>query len=203
TFLDLGCGIGAVLLLLAWRFPAARGHGIEAQAVSVELARRSLAWNGAGARCAVRLGDLRDPTVLPAGAVFDLVTGTPPYLRPGSATPSARLQRGPCHVAYRGGIEDYCVAAARCLAPRGRFVVCEAAAHAERVHAAATAAGLGVEGRLDVVPRAGKAALFSVHVLAWTGAERTAVGPPLVVRDRAGRRTAAFVTVRREMGMPP
>src|SRR5215470_13971156 len=26
---DLGCGIGAVLMLLAWRFPAARGVGIE------------------------------------------------------------------------------------------------------------------------------------------------------------------------------
>src|SRR4249919_3334332 len=32
---DLGCGIGAVLLLLAWRFPAARATGIEAQTVSV------------------------------------------------------------------------------------------------------------------------------------------------------------------------
>src|SRR5262249_20078807 len=46
-FADLGCGIGAVLLLLAWRFPAARGLGVEAQPVSVDLARRSLAWNGA------------------------------------------------------------------------------------------------------------------------------------------------------------
>src|SRR5262245_7239106 len=39
---DLGCGIGAVLMMVAWRFPAARCVGIEAQAVSVDLARRSL-----------------------------------------------------------------------------------------------------------------------------------------------------------------
>src|SRR5262245_38432707 len=58
--LDLGCGIGAVLMLLAWRFPGARGLGIGAQAVSVDLARRSLAWNGADRRCTVVLGDLRD-----------------------------------------------------------------------------------------------------------------------------------------------
>src|SRR5262245_22141744 len=50
---DLGCGIGAVLLLLAWRFPAARCVGVEAQPASAALARRSIAWNGAGGRCAV------------------------------------------------------------------------------------------------------------------------------------------------------
>src|SRR3954467_7214354 len=38
--LDLGCGIGTVLLMMAWRFPAARAVGVEAQAVSVALARR-------------------------------------------------------------------------------------------------------------------------------------------------------------------
>jgi tRNA1(Val) A37 N6-methylase TrmN6 len=112
-FLDLGCGIGAVLMLLAWRFPDAAGLGIEAQALSVDLARRSLAWNGAGDRCRVVHGDLRDPAVVPAGAIFDLVTGTPPYLLPAAATPSTRVQRGPCHIAYRGGVEDYCLAAAR------------------------------------------------------------------------------------------
>ena len=57
---DLGCGNGAVLLMLAWRFPATRCVGIEAQPLSVALARRSLAWNGAETRCEVRLGDLRD-----------------------------------------------------------------------------------------------------------------------------------------------
>ena len=48
--LDLGCGIGAVLLLLAWRFPNARLTGVEAQAESLALARRSIEWNGCIAR---------------------------------------------------------------------------------------------------------------------------------------------------------
>ena len=203
TVLDLGCGIGAVLMLLAWRFPATRAVGIEAQEMSVALARRSVAWNGATGRCRVVLGDLRDPGLLPPAA-FDLVAGTPPYLHPGSATPPSRVQCGPCHLEIRGGIEDYCVAAARWMAPGGRFVVCQAAAQVERVLAAAEAAGLGVDARLDVVPREGKAALFSVYGMRRAG-ERgaTAVHPPLVVRDRAGRRTDAFQALRREMGMPP
>jgi len=203
TVLDLGCGIAAVLMLLAWRFPATRAVGIEAQEMSVALARRSLAWNGAAGRCRVVLGDLRDASLLPPAA-FDLVAGTPPYLHPGSATPPSRVQCGPCHLEIRGGIEDYCVAAARWMTPGGRFVVCQAAAQVERVLAAARAAGLGVEARLDVVPREGKAALFSVYGMRRAGeGGAAAVHPPLVVRDRAGRRTDTFQALRREMGMPP
>jgi tRNA1(Val) A37 N6-methylase TrmN6 len=204
SLLDLGCGIGAVLMLLAWRFPSVVAVGIEAQAVSVDLARRSLAWNGIAGRCAVRHGDLRDASVLPADATFALVTATPPYLRPGAATASRRVQRGPCHVAVRGGIADYCVAAARWMAPGALFVTCEAAGNVGRVEAAAAAAGLAPQRRIDVVPRAGKAALLSVWAMRRTSeATRPVVEPPLVVRDADGGRTDAFRAVRRAFGMPP
>jgi tRNA1(Val) A37 N6-methylase TrmN6 len=204
SVLDLGCGIGAVLLLLAWRLPAARVLGIEAQAVSVDLARRSIAWNDVSARCAVVHGDLRDPATLGAGAAFDLVAGTPPYLRPGAATASSCVQRGPCHLEYRGGIEAYWAAAGRWLASHGAFVSCAGATQAERVVPAAAAAGLAVERRLDVVPRAGKRPLFSVYTLRRApGASGAVVETTLVVRDAAGRRTREFRAVRRDMGMPP
>ncbi len=199
---DLGCGIGAVLMLLAWRFPQARCVGIEAQPVSVDLARRSLAWNGVADRCDVKLGDLRDPEVL-ADGVFDLVTGTPPYLRPGTATESRRVQRAPCHFEHRGGIEAYCAAAARLLAPQGHFVACAATAQRERVYAAASAAGLQIVRRRDVVPRAGKPALFSVYALRAHSGGSAIVEAPLVVRETDGRRTEACRVLRRELGMPP
>lgn len=203
-FVDLGCGIGAVLLMLAWRFPTARCVGIEAQPLSVALAQRSLVWNGVECRCEVRLGDLRDPAMTAEGAVYELVTGTPPYLLPGTATEPERPQQAPCHIEQRGGIEAYCAAAARLLAPGGRLVVCHAAAQTARVESAAANTGLAVECRRDVVPRQGKAALFAVfairHVAAVNACE---VLPPLVVRDARGQRTEAFRTLRHEMGMPP
>ena len=121
-----------------------------------------------------------------------------------SAAPPSRVQCGPCHLELRGGIEDYCVAAARWLAPGGRFVVCQAAVQVDRVTVAACNAGLGVEARLDVVPREGKAALFSVYGMQRaTEAAATVVQPPLVVRDAAGEWTAAFRALRCDMGMPP
>ena len=201
---DLGCGIGAVLMLLAWRFPGAGGVGVEAQAVSVGLARRSLAWNGAAQRCEVRHGDLRDPGALPEVAGFDLVTATPPYLPPGTASESARAQVDACHVERRGGVEAYCAAAARLLAPGGTFVTCAASGLARRVEAGAAAAGLALLRRREVIPRAGKGSLFAVWALApeREGIAATIVEPPLVVRDARGRWSDEFRALRAAMGMP-
>jgi tRNA1Val (adenine37-N6)-methyltransferase len=204
-FVDLGCGIGTVLMLTAWSFPDATGIGIEAQAASVDLARRSLAWNGADTRCGVRLGDFRDHAPTSDVGAVDLVTGTPPYLTPGHATASHRAQCGPCHFEERGGVEDYTATAASLLAPGGRFVMCAAAFQHDRVLTSARATGLEVEARVDVVPREGKTRLFAVYAM------RHADDPPnatsalpreLVVRDRAGRWTPAFAEVRTAMGMP-
>jgi tRNA1(Val) A37 N6-methylase TrmN6 len=203
---DLGCGIGSVLLLIAWRFPATRAIGVEAQEVSFALARRSIAGNGIGARCTVRHGDLRDAASLPEGAAFDLVTGTPPYLPAGTGLASPRVQCAPCRIEQRGGIEDYCAAAARLLAAGGAFVTCAGALQGPRVHAAASAAGLRVRRAVEVVPRAGKAALFAVHALARAedpcGPDERAADASLTVRDERGAWTPAFRALRRDMGLP-
>ncbi len=101
--LDLGCGIGSVLLMIAWRFPGARCTGIEAQALSAGLARRSIAWNGVGDRVEVRHEDFRQATLEPT---FDLVTGTPPYFPPGTGTESTKPQAAPAASEHRGGVES-------------------------------------------------------------------------------------------------
>jgi tRNA1(Val) A37 N6-methylase TrmN6 len=171
----------------------------------VELARRSLVWNGAATRAEIHAGDFRDPDALAGAGLFPLVTGTPPYLPLGTALASHRPQRAACHLEERGGVEAYCDAAVRVLAPGGRFVACESAPQAARVERAAAESGLAIAARRDVVPRAGKAALFTV----WTmrrGSEpgpAAADEPALVVRDRTGYRTAAFRALRADMGMPP
>lgn len=210
-FLDLGTGIGTVLLYSAWRYPAAQGVGIEAQAVSAHLARRSLHWNGVAERCRVVEGDFRDLAVLAAAQPpFPLVTGTPPYFPPGTGVEATAPQRGPCRFERRGGIEAYCAAAATALAAGGRFVACLAtpsAAPAERrarVAEAGRAAGLVLVSWRDVVAKQGKAPRLSVFAFGRTvdGVEDLRELPPLVVRDAAGVWTPEFRSVRAAMGMP-
>jgi tRNA1(Val) A37 N6-methylase TrmN6 len=198
---DLGCGIGSVLLMVAWSFPDLHSVGIEAQAVSVDLARRSIAYDGVEDRVRVIHGDLRE-TDAPTLGTFDLVTGTPPYFDIADGTVSEAVQRGPCRFEMRGGIEAYMAAANRLLADGGRFVTCETAGAVERVQAAAAATGLSLRRWRDVVPRAGKAPLFSVFECARAPGASVHEAP-IIVRDTNGCRTAQFVAIREHMGMPP
>jgi tRNA1Val (adenine37-N6)-methyltransferase len=199
--LDLGCGIGSVLLFLAWRFPAAHFLGVEAQDVSAGLAKRSSAWNGILTRAEIRVGDFREPGAIEA--TFDLVTGTPPYFPVGAGPESERVQRAPCRFEHRGGIEAYCAAAAPRLAKGAPFVACEAWNQRERVEPAARAAGLRLVRWREVIPRTGKEPLLCIFAMRQVAvAEPLVVDPPLVVRDEQGRRTEEFVALRAAMGMP-
>lgn len=199
--LDMGCGIGSVLMSVAWALPESRSTGIEAQAVSYGLLQRSLRINALTDRVNTHHGDLRETQLQER---FDLITGTPPYFDIADGTVSDVAQRGPCRFETRGGIESYCEAAARHLAPGGRFVVCETALELQRVYDAAAAAELAVRAQLDIIPRAGKAAL--IRLFEMVRIEDATGEPPscttLTVRDEALRWTASFTAVRARMGMP-
>lgn len=199
TFLDLGCGVGSVLLMVAWRLGEARGFGIEAQDVSFPLAQRNVRENGLEARVDVMHGDLRDVTRSWTHGPCELVTGTPPYLPVGTASASPDPQRAAARLELRGGVEDYLAAAARVLAPGGVVVVCADGRAPERVLRGAAAAGLAPRRRVDIVPRAGRGVLFSV----WTCAHESAriEHAEVVMRDASGARTEASRAMRRTFGL--
>ena len=201
SFLDLGCGVGSVLLMVAWRLPEARGFGVEAQEISFELARRNVRDNGLAERVSLLHGDLREVTRDWPHGPFDLVTGTPPYLPIGTASASPDPQRAAARIELRGGVEDYLAAAARVLAPSGVVVVCADGRAPERVVRGAAAAELVPVRRLDIVPRAGRATLFSVWTCARAPREAALEHVQVVMRDEAGQRTEASLEMRRAFGL--
>lgn len=77
---DLGCGSGALGLLLLEREEKLELTGVEVEPAAAELARRNLALNGLCGQ--VLTGDLRDRALLPSG-YFDLVVSNPPWFREG------------------------------------------------------------------------------------------------------------------------
>jgi len=202
--IDLGCGLGSVLLMVAWRQLAMTCLGIEAQADRAALGRRSIAYNGVDDRCRIIDGDLRDGIADVAPHSAALVTGTPPYFPRGSGTESDKPHAMPCRFELRGGIEAYLAAAASLVADDGRVVVCSAAIEAPRVIAGAAQANLAIAEHWDVVPREGKAPLVMVDVLvpAIHGTSARPVHRAITVRDRAGQWTPEFRSVRDDLGMP-
>jgi tRNA1(Val) A37 N6-methylase TrmN6 len=202
--IDLGCGLGSVLLHLAWRLPEATLVGIEAQAISFELLRRNVARNHLDDRITIHHGDLRDAAILAAaGEGFDLVTGTPPYFPPDTAVDAMDEQRAYARIEYRGGVEDYLAAGGKLLAPAGVMVLCGDARAGDRVERGAAAAALAIGARCDVSPHAGRPPLFSIWTLS-RHVGRCAIST-LTIRDAEGKRTdealalsafSGFVTAR-------
>lgn len=229
--LDLGCGLGSVLLMIADRLPHLRAVGVEAQAMSYALAERNIERNGMKRRVSVQFGDLRDPAlldrILQAEVAFGrepgfgLVTGTPPYKPLGSASVSPDPQRAHARVELRGGVEAYLQAAARVLSEDGCFVMCAETALEARVAEGARCSRLRSVYRVDVIPmQERKGRLFSVHcfvperaadggesVVARLNASRicgdidSRTHERLVLRDATGARTEASRAMRAHFGM--
>ncbi len=196
---DIGAGIGSVGLMTLWRMaPEATLVAVEAQEVSHQLMRQTVADNGLAARVECRLGDLREPASFPEGRRFELVTGSPPYIPLGKGVVSPHPQRAACRMELRGSIADYAVAAARILREDGTFVVCFAAGDA-RGEPAIAAAGLHLRVRQDVVFRGQQAPTITVFVATHEDGpcdRREAFG----IRGADGEWTEAYFEMRRAMG---
>ena len=209
---DLGSGIGSVAMAAAWRCPGAVVHTVEAQAISIRLARKSAAYNGLLDRYQVHEGDLRDPGLFRDEAPFDLVLGSPPYWPVGTRVAASHPQAVPARLEVRGDIGDYALAAGRILAPGGVFACVFPLDQVARAEQAYAAAGLLLLHRQDVVFKEGEPygiALFAGSRQAdlpegfQAAAELPAVAAPLIVRRRDGRVNPGIALVRLAMGFPP
>lgn len=199
--LDLGCGLGSVLLITAWARPGAELVGLEALEEHVALARRNVALNECGERVEVVAGDLRDLDLVRGLGSFDLVTGSPPYFDPAAGTLCKDPARAAAHFELRGGIEAYARAAAAVLRRGGQFICCAGAEPEGRARAALAAAGLGPAWICPVAPRQGKDPFLLLLAGGPGWSEPTEEEAPLVLRDAEGRRTPEHRAIRAWTGL--
>ncbi len=204
---DLGSGIGSVALLAAWRLPGARFCTVEAQEMSVRLARKSIRYNGLEPRFTVCEGDLRDAAILASEAPFDLVTGSPPYWPPGNAAEAAHPQAIPARIEIRGTVADYAAAASRILAPGGFFVFVFPHVQRGRADEALRTNDLVLLRRRDVVFKEGESPMISLFAATRAtdlpSGREAWVEPPLVIRRRDGSVHPEYAAVRISFGFPP
>ncbi len=210
--LDLGSGIGTVGMMAAWRLQGARFVTVEAQDISVRLARKSVRLNGLESRYEIRQGDFREPAILSPDEKFDLVTGSPPYFPLGSGILGNHPQKVACRFEVRGCVQNYCEVAARHLDWGGVFACVfpvDPVQQLERVKEGARAAGLTIVRQRNIVLREGNEPLLAVFAMMRSEhlpeplREQTWVEPDLVIRDASGRASAEYIRVKLSMGMPP
>lgn len=209
--LDLGSGIGSVAMIAAWRLRGVEFVTVEAQPRSVELARRSAAYNGLSDRFDIRQGDFRAATI-DADERFDLVLGSPPYWPADEGLQSEHPQKAACRFELRGDVADYCQAAARHLAAGGLFAMVFPAfpdRQLRRVFTAAEEAGLDVVRWRRVWLQQGDDYHLGVFAM-----QRAAdlpgdfcgepfEEPPLIVRQLDGELSPEYRAVKLAIGFPP
>lgn len=204
---DLGSGIGSVALISAWRLPGAAFCTVEAQDISIRLARKTMKYNGLDSRVTLYQGDLRDESVFANEAPFDLVTGSPPYFPPGTATEADHKQAIPARIEIRGTVADYARTAARILAPGGLFAFVFPTNQIARAQQALDEAGLKLVRRRDVVFKEGEPPLITLFAASRAadlpGTYEALVERPLTIRRRDGGVDAEYSAVRLSFGFPP
>ncbi len=174
--LDLGTGIGTVgLMVLFGLAPSATLTCVEAQEVSYALLLENLALNHLTDRVFPTRGDLR---VVPSDS-----------------------QKAHARFELRGTVYDYATAALAALSDSddARFVFCFPTAQVARAWQAIRAHGLSAVAWRDVIPRAGRAPLFSLFACR-KGDHPEREEPPLIVRDASGEHTEELREVRRRFG---
>lgn len=209
--LDLGSGIGSVATIAAWRLPGARLVTVEAQDVSVALARKSARFNGLEGRCEIRHADFRGADAIAGDERFDLVLGSPPYFPIGSGVEGAHPQKVACRFEARGDIADYCRVAAAHLAPGGFFacVFPLPDGHQARMRAAAEGAGLAIIRMRPVVFREGSDPLIGLFGMSraldlpegFRG--QTFEEPALTIRRPDGSVHPEYQALKLAIGFPP
>lgn|GEM_PF-850696 len=210
--LDLGSGIGSVGLMCAWRVQGAQVVSIEAQEVSVLLARASVLLNGLMHRYEVRHADLRDPQALRDDERFDLILASPPYFATGTGQLGDHPQKIACRFETRGSILDYCKQAALHLDFGGILTCVFPIGQKEQLHKvrqAADEAGLVVLHERPVVFKAQDQPLLGLFVMMkktdlppdvlW----RTWQAPALYIRDELQQVTQEYAAIKMAMGFLP
>jgi tRNA1(Val) A37 N6-methylase TrmN6 len=207
-YLDLGCGIGSVLLMVSHRLRPELAQGVEAQAQSVHMARRAIEelpkfYSGEGDLAPVDIrvahSDFRDFDLGNSG--YDLVTGSPPYFPLHTGVLPADPQRRACRFEARGGVEVYLESAARAMSPSASFYLVFQTRGAERVLQSAAQHDLHLTGQADFFMRRDRQEPF---LSVFEFSRRPCLAPHRVscpVRESDGEISEEYQAIRRELGV--
>ncbi|MDO4921808.1 MAG: methyltransferase [Phascolarctobacterium sp.] len=179
--LELGCGTGAVSMLLASR-GAAHVTAVDCNANVTKLLRRSAAANGLEDRLTVVDGDIRDYKALLRPESMDLVAANPPYRNSGNVR---RIGTAACHE-LTATLEDFFKAAAFAVRYRGRFALVQLPDRFAESMQLAFKYGLQPKRLQWVHSAADKPAWIFLMEMVKGGSRGLEVLPPLIMYDKDG-----------------
>lgn len=119
--LDLGTGTGIIPILLEAKTDAAHLTGLEIQADSADMARRSVRLNGLGNKIDIVTGDIKEAGEWFGAASFDVITCNPPYMIGQHGLKNPEDAKAIARHEILCTLEDVVAQTARLLKPGGSF----------------------------------------------------------------------------------
>lgn len=119
--LDMGTGTGIIPILLEAKTEGQHFTGLDIQAQSVDMARRSVLLNKLEEKIDIVEGDIKNASSIFGKAVFDVVTTNPPYMNENHGLKNPELPKAIARHELLCNLEDIVREAALMLKPGGRF----------------------------------------------------------------------------------
>ncbi|MDE6971522.1 MAG: tRNA1(Val) (adenine(37)-N6)-methyltransferase [Lachnospiraceae bacterium] len=119
--LDLGTGTGIIPILMEAKTDAAHLTGLEIQADSADMARRSVRLNHLEEKIEIITGDIKEAVSLFGAASFDVVTCNPPYMTEHHGLTNPEAPKAIARHELLCTLEDVISQAAKILRPGGNF----------------------------------------------------------------------------------
>lgn len=164
--LDMGCGVGGVMLCLGARVPGVMVHGLEIQPELADLAQANIEKNHLGDRLRVFTGDIVDPPAEIAKGGYDFVVANPPFVPQGNGHPPPGDMKRTANFEGDADINQWVGASLRLVRAKGTVVMVHRADRLDHIMAAIKA------GRDDNGQGAGDITILPIHPRAGEPANR-------------------------------
>ncbi len=121
--LDLGTGSGIIPILLAAKTKGEHFYGLEIQGLCVEIAKRSVEYNGLEERISIVEGDIKNASEIFGTGCMDVVVSNPPYMTAKHGRRSAEYSKYIARHEVLCTFEDVAREASRVLRDHGRAYI--------------------------------------------------------------------------------
>lgn len=121
TVIDFGTGTGILPILLEAKTDGEKFVGLEIQTDSVDMAKRSVLYNGLEEKIEIIEGDIKNASEIFEKASFDVVVTNPPYMSENNGLENPEEPKAIARHEIKCTLEDVIREAAALLKPQGRF----------------------------------------------------------------------------------
>lgn len=193
--LDLGTGTGILPILLEAKNEGAHYTGLEIQKESVDMARRSVMYNGLEDKVDVAEGDIRIASEIFGASSFQVITVNPPYM---IGDHGVKNKKEALYIARHEALctlDDVLRESARLLTPKGRFYMVHRPFRLPEILSKMSANRIEPKRMRLVHPYVDKEPNLVLVEGLRGGNPRMKVEPPLVVYERDGSYTEELLRI--------